>query len=158
MIFLTVGTQLPFDRLTRAVDEWAARHPDVKVFGQIGHGSYQPQHMQFRAFISPKESEQQIDAAEIIIAHAGMGSIITALQHQKPIVVVPRRSDLGEHRNDHQVATVRRLAGTDGLSCVNDISELAQLLDARHSLRARAAFPSTAPVDFTNRLRAYIDG
>lgn len=157
MIFLTVGTQLPFDRLTRAVDEWAAEHPDVQVFGQVGDGAYQPKHMQFRAFISPRESEAHFRAAEIVVAHAGMGSIITALQHRKPIVVVPRRSDLGEHRNDHQVATVRRLAGTDGLSCVSDTAELAQLLDARQTLRARSAFPSTAPLDFTSRLRAFID-
>jgi hypothetical protein len=28
LIFLTVGAQMPFDRLVRLVDDWAARHRD----------------------------------------------------------------------------------------------------------------------------------
>ena len=44
MIFVTVGTQLPFDRLVRAVDAWAAEHPQVDVFGQIGPASFRPKH------------------------------------------------------------------------------------------------------------------
>jgi len=37
MIFVTVGAQMAFDRLIRAVDAWAGVHPAVSVFGQIGH-------------------------------------------------------------------------------------------------------------------------
>ncbi len=36
MIFVTVGEQLPFDRLVRAVDEWAAAS-GKEVFAQIGN-------------------------------------------------------------------------------------------------------------------------
>ena len=39
-----------------------------------------------------------------------MGTIITALELGKPILVVPRLGKLGETRNDHQVATAKRLA------------------------------------------------
>ena len=42
MIFATVGTQLPFDRLIVALDQWAASSPDVEVFAQIGRGEYRP--------------------------------------------------------------------------------------------------------------------
>ncbi len=45
MIFATVGTQLPFDRLIRALDGWAASNGGVEVFAQIGRGEYEPSHI-----------------------------------------------------------------------------------------------------------------
>ena len=40
MIFVTVGSQLPFDRLVRAVDDWAAGNGGAAAFAQIGASSY----------------------------------------------------------------------------------------------------------------------
>jgi len=37
-----------------------------------------------------------------------MGTIISALENRKPILVMPRKSSLGEHRNDHQYSTAKR--------------------------------------------------
>ena len=113
MIFLTVGTQLPFDRLAQAVDEWCVLWPEHEVIGQIGepgrHG-YHPTHFEWWSFIDPSEFMRRFDGATAIVAHAGMGSIITALLHAKPIVIMPRRGNLGEHRNDHQYATAKAFA------------------------------------------------
>ncbi len=56
MIFLTVGTQLPFDRLVAAVDAWAARQPGQEVFGQIsdpGPAGYRPKHFAWVADLDP---------------------------------------------------------------------------------------------------------
>ena len=53
MIFVTVGTQLAFDRLIGAVDAWAARTPGSDVFAQTGPGTYTPRHIEYAAFISP---------------------------------------------------------------------------------------------------------
>lgn len=113
MIFLTVGTQLPFDRLVRAVDDWCAVSAPCAVFGQIGEpgrAGYRPKHFDWWPFVDPEEFRRRFDQASVIVAHAGMGSIITALLHQKPIVIMPRRDDLGEHRNDHQYATAKSFA------------------------------------------------
>ena len=38
MIFVTVGTDSPFDRLMQVVDEWAAASGRTDVFAQIGEG------------------------------------------------------------------------------------------------------------------------
>jgi UDP-N-acetylglucosamine transferase subunit ALG13 len=40
------------------------------------------------------------------------------------MLVMPRRADLGEHRNDHQIATSRRLAHLPGLWVVDDEEDL----------------------------------
>ena len=122
MIFATVGSQEPFDRLIRAVDEWAVLHGRSDVFAQIGDSTYCPEHIKFTKFLEPSEYNRVIHEASVVVAHAGMGAIISALEIGKPVVVMPRRGALRETRNDHQVATAERfgvrgrviVAGSDG--------------------------------------------
>ena len=48
MIFVTIGSMFPFDRLIRAMDDWAAAQPEpVELVAQIGEGSYRPAHMRW---------------------------------------------------------------------------------------------------------------
>jgi len=107
MIFVTVGEQLPFDRLVRAVDEWAATSGE-EVFAQIGATKWKPQNIGFKKFLDPEEFIERLQHADLIVGHAGMGTIITALEKGKQLLVLPRQSALGEHRNDHQLATAKR--------------------------------------------------
>ena len=90
MIFATVGSQESFDRLIRAVDEWAILRGRDDVFAQIGGSTLQPKHIKFTKFLEPNEFNRVIREASVIVAHAGMGSIISALELGKPLVVMPR--------------------------------------------------------------------
>ena len=131
MIFLTVGTQEPFDRLVKAVDDWAAGH-DVPVFGQLGRlepGSYRPRHFPFEPFITADEFQARAESCTLMVAHAGMGSIISALTMAKPLLMMARRAALGEHRNEHQMATAARFAGRAGLHVAADEREVGPLID-----------------------------
>jgi UDP-N-acetylglucosamine transferase subunit ALG13 len=139
MIFVTVGTQLPFDRLVRGVDDWAAARGRTDVFAQIGPGVYEPRHIRWQRFVTPDEFRAHLDAAEAIVAHAGMGSILEALCNAKPILVMPRRCDLREHRNDHQLATVRRFLAMGRIRAAMDEHELGDKLD--EIIRTAAAEP-----------------
>jgi UDP-N-acetylglucosamine transferase subunit ALG13 len=133
VIFLTVGTQLPFDRLVRALDSWAGARGHRDIFGQIadpGPNGYRPKNFPFTDHIPPAEFQQRYRQARLIVAHAGMGSLITAMTFGKPIVVMPRRGHLNEHRNDHQFATAERLGSRPGVAVVLDDAELAERLDA----------------------------
>jgi len=134
VIFLTVGTQLAFDRLVKSVDQWAELNPRVQVCAQIGPGDYLPKHLTYSDFLKPGELRSKMEAADLIVAHAGMGTIISALQLQKPLVVLPRRAALGEHRNDHQLATARWLGEKHGIKVAWSESELADLLDGRSAI------------------------
>jgi UDP-N-acetylglucosamine transferase subunit ALG13 len=122
-IFVTVGTQLPFDRLISAVDRWASRHR-ADVFAQTGSSSLRPKHIQWQDFIDNTEANHRIRAADLVVAHAGMGTILTRLETGLPLIVMPRRAALGEHRNDHQIATAKRLAHLGGLWVVDDEDSL----------------------------------
>ena len=128
MIFVTVGGQLPFDRLVHAVDRWAMTQRREDVFAQIGKSESPPSHIQWQQFLSPPDFQAKAAEAEVIIAHAGMGSILTALEFCRPILIMPRREHLGEHRNDHQWATANRLGQDIGVVVAADESELVEQL------------------------------
>lgn len=129
MIFVTVGAQMGFDRLIRAVDEWSEAHPDAAVFAQIGPGEYVPQHIEWTRFLEPAEFRERIESATAIVGHAGMGTIITALQHGKPVLIMPRKGELQETRNDHQIATAERFGSKAGIEVAMDESVIAEKLD-----------------------------
>lgn len=143
VIFVTVGTQLPFDRLIRAVDEWAGRVGRTDIFAQTGPTAYEPRSILWARDLEPAAFTARVHEAALIIAHAGMGTIVNALCARIPIVVMPRQAALGEHRNDHQVATVRELgarrlihvaANEQALACMLDrVDELAPLHELAES-------------------------
>jgi UDP-N-acetylglucosamine transferase subunit ALG13 len=116
MIFLTVGTILPFDRLVRAVDE-AVGHGLIQeeVFAQIGKTKTIPKHIESADVLDKDTFGAKVRQASSIISHAGMGSITMALTHNKPLLVMPRLKRFGEHVNDHQLGTARKF---EELGCV----------------------------------------
>lgn len=129
MIFATVGTQGEFDRLVRTIDQWAGAHGRADVFAQIGSSDYHAEHIRTERFIDPTEFRKCVEAASLVISHAGMGSIITALELGKRIIVMPRRASLGEHRNDHQIATAKRFAEQERVLVAFTEQELVDKLD-----------------------------
>lgn len=133
VIFLTVGTQLPFNRLTRVVDAWCARSGrGSDVFGQMGRlgtDDYRPSAFTWVESLTPDEFDQHIAKARLVISHAGMGSIIAALDCCAPILILPRRASLGEQRSDHQVATARRFADRPGVLTATEAEDIPDLID-----------------------------
>lgn len=129
-IFATVGTQLPFDRLIRGLDSWAECNPEVEVFAQIGSTHYEPHHMHWARMISASCFRDNIGQCDTIVAHAGMGTIISGVEYGKRIVIMPRREEFGEHRNDHQLGTAKRMTKQFGVEVAHNDDELAYALDA----------------------------
>lgn len=157
MIFVTVGTQLSFDRLIIAVDEWARQNPTEEVFVQTGPGKYKPLYCAFAEFVQPDAADDLFLKADLIVAHAGMGSILTALRYRKPILVLPRKASLWEHRNDHQMATAKWLGKKAGVIVADEADDIARLLNSRGDLKAGDGISEFADAGFAARLRRYID-
>ena len=128
MILLTVGKQLPFDRLVMAVDALAP-HLAEPVIAQVGQSLVQPHNIEAHAKLPAQDFEAIAERARLIVSHAGIGSVLLARRLQKPIVLMPRRADLREHRNDHQMATAKQLEGTDGIFIAWDETELEEAID-----------------------------
>lgn len=156
MIFVTVGTDLPFDRMMRVVDAWARDRGRRDVFAQIGEGGWEPEHIEFTHFLQPPEFKRRFDEASLIISHAGMGTILTALLHGKPILVMPKRASLGEHRSEHQVATARRMRELCGVRVAEDESELMTMLDQVDEFGAPGRIGPVASGPLIDSLRGFI--
>jgi UDP-N-acetylglucosamine transferase subunit ALG13 len=156
VIFVTVGTQLPFERLIDAVDNWARQHPEVEVFAQTGPTQRPPKHMQHADFLPPARANMLMRTADLVVAHAGMGSILSALGHARPILVMPRKAAAREHRNDHQIATARWLESRPGVHVAWEEGQIADFLDRRSQLGSGPALPSTADGGLVQQLHDYL--
>ena len=157
MIFVTIGTVLPFDRIVRAMDDWASRHPEEKVVAQIGFGEFVPQHMEYFRATGADEYLEIVQAAKVIVAHAGMGSVITAQENGVPIVLMPRDMARREHTTEHQVHTAEWLKDKPGIFVAKDESELDdKIAAALKTGPVRVELSKFAPDPFVNRIRNFI--
>jgi len=160
VILVAVGTQFPFDRLVEAVDRWAASSGTTDVVAQIGPSSYVPSAIRVHPFLPPKAFQALLEQADLVVAHCGMGSILSALSHGKPIVVMPRSAAKGEHRNDHQHATAQRFSEQPGVTVAWDETDLRRCLERIGNNGPGepdfSPIPSKAPRQLTDRLRAFL--
>ncbi|HDY76085.1 MAG TPA: hypothetical protein ENH49_06130 [Candidatus Marinimicrobia bacterium] len=130
MIFLTVGTQFPFDRLVRAVDKAISQNGfDERVFAQIGCSSYRPHNFDAISSLEKNIFDKHICDASCIISHAGIGTIMIALENNKPLLVMPRLKKYGEVVNDHQLAIARKFEQLGHILVVYDDEDLAEKIE-----------------------------
>ena len=157
MILLAVGTQFPFDRLVSAVDDWAVRADRSDIVAQVGPSGVTTQKLKCFQFLDLDKFAQLQSEADVFIAHAGMGSILTAMQFAKPIIIMPRDHLKGEHRNGHQMATARRFSNTPGVYVAMTESDLHSCLDQIDELKAAGRTSSTASQSMIAGLTAFIE-
>ncbi len=150
---------MPFDRLVRAMDEWARENPQVPVEIQIGRGRYEPRHARCVRLIPVVEYRARVAAASLFVAHAGMGSIIAAIEAGKPLLMLPRLQAEGEHNTDHQLATARSIGARPGLHIAADAADLKRQASALLSDSGAPPAPIARFADsgFTNRIRTFIE-
>lgn len=154
MIFVTVGTQLPFDRLVMAVDEWA-KDKDIEVFAQTGETSVKPKSIKHAEYLKPSEADKMFREATLIVSHAGVGSILSALKYKKPILILPRRASLGEHRNEHQLATAKWVGSRSGINVAWDENELIEVLNSAQ-FKAGESISDFASPELIYNVKAFI--
>lgn len=153
MILVTVGTShLPFDRLLRALPPVEGE----RLVVQHGPSQIRPDGAECIDYTPHHELLELMREARLVVAHAGVGSIQTALLASRRPLVVPRRRAFGEAADDHQVALGTRLAREDVLDYLPDPGQLPAALSARPPDRPAVAPPvATALAD---DLRAYLVG
>ncbi|MEA5109087.1 hypothetical protein SDC9_27704 [bioreactor metagenome] len=156
MIFVVVGTQEPFDRLIRAVDRWAGETGYKEIFGQISRAAYLPMNFSYTDFIEPEQFIDKFRAADVIVGHAGMGTIIQALQFSKPIIVMPRLSGYHETRNDHQVSTAKSFGRLGYVMDVYSEEDLFDTLNRIDSIKPSKPIGSGASENLLASLREFI--
>lgn len=139
MIFVTVGTHhQPFARLLDALGDSGLENLVVQ------HGPGRPPANVARCadYLPFEEMLACFREADAVITHAGVGSILCATREGHTPLVVPRRHDLGEHVDDHQVELTRALEGRGSVVGVWDTARIPELLEAAPPRR-----PAVEPVE-----------
>lgn len=108
MILVSTGTNgAAFDRLLQAVPAEAI---DEELVVQRGPSALAPSNANCVDYLAYDEYLDLVRRARVVITHAGVGSVLSALMEGKRPLVMPRRARFGEAVDDHQVEFARRLA------------------------------------------------
>jgi len=125
VIFATVGTHGDgFPRMLAALEQLETDELVV----QYGHGTPPANAMRAEAFLPFDQMAELFEAADVVITHAGVGSILLASRAGHVPVIVPRLANLGEHVDDHQVELSRALESRGGVLVCWDASDLSKLV------------------------------
>jgi len=125
MIFLTVGTQFPFDRLVTTIDDLFDEGViQDDLFAQIGDSVYKPRNFAAVGSLEKKAFDDRFRQASAVISHAGMGAITMALDQNKPLLVMPRLKRYREVVNDHQAALATKFEALGHILVAQDETQL----------------------------------
>ena len=126
-IFVTVGnSKKTFPRLLNELKKLKP-YLNVPVVVQHGHTICNFSEFISYSFLDESRYLNYIEASDLIISHAGAGSIISALKLKKNLILVPRQLKFDEHINDHQ-SELAKFVEKNGLGTV--VYEIEQLKDA----------------------------
>ncbi len=153
-LFVSVGSRLPMDRLLKSVDDFLEQHSDYAAFAQIGPSKLSLKHLQSTRWLNEREFEKALLDCDVFVSHAGMGNIIMASKYDKPIVVMPRRFELGEHINDHQLATVNGLRRHPNMLIVNREVDVEQAI---LTVSKNSSVDVTQQTDFNSERKQLIE-
>lgn len=82
----------------------------TEVFWQVGSTDVADLGIEAHDRVASATLEAQIASSDVLIAHAGAGICLTALRLGKAPVLVPRRPELNEHIDDHQIQLARLMS------------------------------------------------
>ena len=153
MIFVTVGNDYRnFDRLLKKMDEIAPLIPSEIVI-QRGYSRYLPKNTKHFEFVSMNKAIEYIRSSQLVISHAGIGTIILCKEYGVPIIILPRRRRYGEHMNDHQleIAKVLEERGDKSIYVIYEEGQLEEKIT--EVLRSQKTFAPTNNIGRANLIR-----
>ena len=110
LVLVAVGTDHhPFDRLLGWVDQLSKARNDCDWLVQAG-ATVPAARMHAVEMLDAAALEDALARARVVVTHGGPGLIFEARAYGHRAVVVPRRPDLGEHVDEHQLLFTARLA------------------------------------------------
>ena len=112
MVFITLGTQgNQFPRCLQMVEELTDMlHPGHEFIAQIGNTEYKSNKIKVLEYVSETEFKRLIGEADVVITHAGSGSLFNAIKQGKKTIAVARLKKYKEMLNDHQTELVKKLS------------------------------------------------
>lgn len=130
-ILATVGCSgFPFDRLFRILDSLCEKGilSGKEIVAQTGKITYPIRHYRYFEFVDNETMRQYQSDADLVICHAGTGTVVGSLKMGKKVIVFPRLARFGEHESDHQLDLAREFTEEGYVLCAMDEAELEDAL------------------------------
>jgi UDP-N-acetylglucosamine transferase subunit ALG13 len=143
-VVVTLGTiRYPFARLARRLAEILPEGADV--LWQAGATDVSGLGLAASADLPAAELEAAMRDSDVVVAHAGVGSALSALEAGRQPLLVPRRAAHGEHVDDHQEQVAAELERR-GLALAREAGELTR--DDLAAAAGRAVRPASSAMPF----------
>lgn len=127
-IFVTVGTT-SFDSMIENIDQYFNENKKYNVNFQIANGNYTPKSGAFFSFRD--DVDVFYNDADVIITHAGAGTLYQLLEKGKKIIAVPNL----ERIDKHQVDIATYMERNHYLLVCWDYNEIGDLLKSIHNFK-----------------------
>jgi UDP-N-acetylglucosamine--N-acetylmuramyl-(pentapeptide) pyrophosphoryl-undecaprenol N-acetylglucosamine transferase len=151
VIFATCGSShFPFTRMMEALQSL----PPERLYVQHGPAE-PPPGVQAEAYIPFGGVIEKLEQADIVVSHAGVGSIICALRAGHVPIIFPRLERYGETVDDHQAELAEALSKRGNVRVAWTGEEL---IEAVASMPARSAAPLVGGEMLGAAVRAAIRG
>ncbi|RFA22531.1 glycosyltransferase [Subtercola boreus] len=139
-LFVTLGTieRYRFDSLIDAVlDSGLA---DDSTTWQLGVTTRNDLPGEVHNLMSATEFDEAAQGADVVITHAGVGTILQLLEMGISPIIVPRRKSRDEHVDDHQdqIASLLRRLGVGSVQLMESLSRESIVSSTGNSVRAVA--------------------
>ena len=156
LIFVSVGTQIPFDRLLKSVErQIEIGNIREEVIVQAGVTSFKSDKMKIINFIPLDEFNKIINKAKLIICHGGVGTITDGLKNGKTIIACPRLKKYNEAKNDHQIQIIENFGKMGFIIPLLDPDDLGVALEKAKKFKSKEFKSNTN--NFVKLLENYID-
>lgn len=147
MILVSLGThERPFHRLLKEIKKLILEKKIKDVIIQTGYTSYKVRGAKCFDFIEFGKMQKLIKRCEFLITHGGVGSITDALNYGKPTIVVPRRQELNEHSDNHQLQITREMEKIGKIIPVYDIKDLEKAIEKARKLKVKKRIQKTPEI------------
>jgi UDP-N-acetylglucosamine transferase subunit ALG13 len=134
LIFVILGgvVEYDFSRILKILDElvFELSLKTTDVVAQIGHSKYEPNNYDWFRFVDGKEFNNYIEAADVVITHGGVGSILKAMSYRKKVIIFPRLYIFKEHLDNHQTEISQKLYNEGYVLYAENKEELKKSLNA----------------------------
>ncbi len=157
MILVTLGTQdKSFKRLLDAVQrEIDKGNIKERVVVQAGYTEYESKDMEILDFVDREKFDELINECDILITHAGVGSILTGLNKMKVVIAAARLSKYKEHINDHQIQIVEKFDRLGYIIPLKDFNRLDKVLAKARKFKPKKYVSNTENI--IKHLEDFID-
>lgn len=130
MILVTLGTQdKSFERLLKQIDKEIKNHTiKDKVIVQAGYTKYTSKNMEIFDYKPKEELNELVKKCDLMITHAGVGSILNGITNNKKVIAVPRLKEYKEHNNNHQIEIAKEFSKEEYIIYCDNLNKLGEYI------------------------------